>query len=318
MSQANETSESTTAQLKSIARSTARWTIPAAVMDHIRRFATRTRKPTPTPDEIEIQRLEKIPNDVPGIANLGGETFHFTDAYTFLWEHQQIFKNKCYDFPCNDESPVIIDCGANIGMAARYWLSKFPQANVIAFEPDPQIFAVLQKNMQPYQSARIQLYNAALWNSETRLEFRVTGSESGHLAHSQREQSGETVSVKTLRLSPFLDRKVDFLKIDIEGSEVDVIVEAHEKLRNVKSLWLEYHSLLHVPQRLSKILSVLEQQGFRYHLVTESVSERPLQKLEASYGMDQRLNIWAYQGDQFPMTHEREQHDRPTSALEDS
>lgn len=288
----------------------ARWTLPPGFADRIRHVnnsvAPSQIEPTKSPLELQHQRLRALPRNEAGQATINGSVFHFTDAQSFLWEHKQIFENKCYDFPCIYETPLIIDCGANIGIGVRYWLSKFPKARVIAFEPDKELFATLEKNVTETESPSVTLHNAAVWKEDTTLEFCSTGVETGHLTTTQAAQEGTMTKVKAMRLGQFLNEPVEFLKIDIEGAETDVIVDAAKQLANVKRLWLEYHSFLDQPQRLGQILSVLQQQGFRYHIVTESVSEHPLQRLDASYGMDQRLNIWAYHGDRFPRTAERE------------
>ena len=287
----------------------ARWTLPPGVADKIRHLknavAPPQTEPTKSPLELEHQRLRALPRNEAGQSIINGSVFHFTDAQSFLWEHKQIFESKCYDFSCIYETPLIIDCGANIGIGVRYWLSKFPKARVIAFEPDKHLFATLEKNISETESENVSLHNSAVWKEDTTLEFCSTGVETGHLTTTQAVQEGTITKVKAMRLGQFLNEPVEFLKIDIEGAETDVIVDAAKQLVNVKRLWLEYHSFLNQPQRLGEILNVLQQQGFRYHIVTESVSERPLQRLDAPYGMDQRLNIWAYQGRRFPRTVEK-------------
>jgi FkbM family methyltransferase len=237
----------------------------------------------------------------PGETTVHGDKFHFVDEYTFHWEYRQIFQKRCYEFQSIHDDPTIIDGGANIGIAIRYWLTRFPNAKVIAFEPDPDLFACLTRNLETFPRDQVTLHNAALWKSIDKLSFRSPGIETGHLEVTQSEQQGERLIVNTETLSSFLDQPIDFLKLDIEGAEVDVLLEAQGLLKNVKRIWLEYHSLVRQPQRLDELLRVLREQGFRYHVNTETAFDRPLKWLEATYGMDQRLNIWAYQGDQFPL-----------------
>lgn len=288
----------------------ARWALPQGIADKIRarrRLEIDASKSRTNTDD-ERQRLQQRARHVPGVDTLEGKAFHFTDAHSLLWEYDQIFGKQCYDFPCIYEDPRIIDCGANIGVAVRYWLSKFPKARILAFEPDPNLFSCLQKNTAAFPSEQVQVINAAVWKRDEKLEFCSTGVETGHLSETQSgKQVGDTFKVNAIRLSQYLDQPVQFLKIDIEGAETEVICEIANSLSHVRRLWLEYHSLLNSPQSLGVILRVLEEQGFRYHIVTESVSERPLQRVDAAYGMDQRLNIWAYNGERFPRTVLREE-----------
>lgn len=256
----------------------------------------------------ELRRLRLSPPNQPGSAVMDGEKFYFADARTFAWEYTQIYLKQCYDFPSIYRSPTIIDGGANIGIAVRYWLKRFPMARIIAFEPDSRLFSILEKNVAGRPAGQVELYNAALWRSEESLLFCSTGIETGHLKESQDRENGLHSMVNAVRLSSFLDQNIEFLKLDIEGAEVDVIVEAKQTLKNVKRIWVEYHSLVLRPQRLGELLEVFREEGFRFHLVTETAFSRPLQHLEATYDMDQRLNIWAVRGKQFPRTVEVDVH----------
>ena len=275
--------------------------VPSSIMERAKQYRKLNgEEQAGSSDAVEIIRLQQLPRLEAGTTVRDGQVFHFTDAKTYLHEYHQIFCNRCYDFPCSTRSPRIIDCGANVGMACRYWLMRYPEAHITAFEPDPVIFEVLKNNLSNVGAGHVDLHQAALWRTEAAMSFISTGDESGHLSNSPSDSRGSKCTVSTKRLSTFLESEVDFLKIDVEGAEVDILIEAKEKLANVKAIWLEYHSYINSPQRLSEALKVLEQNGFRYHIVTESVSLKPLEKLEADYGMDQRLNVWAVRGNQFP------------------
>ena len=101
-------------------------------------------------------------------------------------------------------------------------------------------------------------------------------------------------AVAVTDLKKYLKKPVDMLKIDIEGSEADVIPDCEENLRNVKNLFVEYHSFVDQEQRLSEILHSLKKAGFRYHLKPELVNERPFIKQIEDNGMDNRVNIFTY------------------------
>lgn len=253
-------------------------------------------------DRFELQRLQSCPRDESGVADLSTGRFYFRDAMTFCWEYNSIFLDRCYDFPCIYESPLVIDCGANIGIASRYWLSVYPKARVISIEPDELNFKHLERNLAQF-SHQSRCINAAIWKESGKVSFSPIGSETGFV--SQLNSSNREVPasvVHAIKLSELLTERVEFLKIDIEGAECDVITEADSALQNVKRLWIEYHSLLSGGQRLGQLLEVLENNGFRYHIVTESWSRRPFERVEAEYGMDQRLNIWATRAKKFHNT----------------
>ena len=65
--------------------------------------------------------------------------------------------------------PVIIDLGANIGLASRQFASRFPGARLIAVEPGPRNFALLERNTSHLRS--IERLQGAVWSSTTTLDF---------------------------------------------------------------------------------------------------------------------------------------------------
>jgi hypothetical protein len=85
------------------------------------------------------------------------------------------------------------------------------------------------------------------------------------------------------------------LKIDIEGSELDVLSESREKLTNVQNIFIEYHSLHTKDQVLQQILDILTDAGFRYYIESTGISSKhPLERIETHLGYDNQLNIFGY------------------------
>jgi hypothetical protein len=84
------------------------------------------------------------------------------------------------------------------------------------------------------------------------------------------------------------------LKLDIEGAEVDVLLDAAGHLGGVQNLFVEYHSYVGKEQRIDEILRVLQQAGFRVHLQPELVADQPFVQQLESYGMDHRVNIFGF------------------------
>jgi FkbM family methyltransferase len=250
----------------------------------------------------EVARLREYPRFTMGHCTLKGETFHFADAATFLQDYRRIFEEHRYDFPSVKINPTIIDCRANIGLGLRFWKSKYPEAKILAFEPDPHPFELLKKNCEGLSAEQIYLRNEAVWNDKGIMEFKSTRLEGGQLDRFAENLQGTKITFSTVRLSDFLYSEIDLLKIDIEGAEVEVMVDCASKLKNVKRIYIEYHSYLHKDQRLESILKVLREAGFRYHIASEAFSARPFFGVKAAFGMDQRLDIWGYHGSRFPRT----------------
>lgn len=241
----------------------------------------------------EFSRLQQLPRRVSTTTSLLGPTTHLIDAASFLSAYRAIFETEIYAFNPVCKAPRIIDGGANVGLATLYWKKHFPQADIIAFEPDLEVFTILQKNIESHDCRNVSLISKGLWSHDGTLEFQSDGADAGHIAKVSRERSG-TKSVGVTRLVPYLHERVDLLKLDIEGGEVEVLSDVAGHLGTVQNIFVEYHSYLSQEQRLDEVLRVLRQAGFRIHIQPELVASQPFLERKDSFGMDQRLNIFAY------------------------
>src|ERR1700736_4768148 len=90
-----------------------------------------------------------------------GRPIQVADADSFLGSYKEIFFDKVYAFPSVTPRPLIIDGGANIGLATLFFKRIYPQSRVIAFEADPAIFALLEQNIDSFRLSDVRLVNAA-------------------------------------------------------------------------------------------------------------------------------------------------------------
>ncbi len=242
----------------------------------------------------EFRRLENSERCTIGKIHLFGHEVVYPDGYGFLHSLREIFIEEVYKFNCSTEKPYIIDAGANMGLSVLYFKQLFPASKVLAFEPDVQIFNLLQKNIAASGGADVELRNAAVWVDNSELEFFSEGSLAGS-TELDSEQKNNKYLVRAERLKEILNNaKVDFLKIDIEGAENTLIFDIEEELTNVRNLFLEYHSIAGKPQQLGAILQLLSSAGFRY-IVKEAnsmVTYPFLQRI--STGFDLQLNIFCF------------------------
>ena len=262
--------------------------IPAPIKHYLKLAGTSYRKAY-----MEAMRLNALPRYVSGSTQLFGKEFAFADANTFLYGKFEILDKEIYKFKSEIDNPVIVDCGANIGLSVLYFKLLYPNSKIIAFEPDEKIFEALKKNTQNFKLANIELFNEAVWIENGKLEFRKEGGFSGRLALPGDNEN--IVSVKTKRLKDLLKNKIDFLKLDIEGAEYNVILDCKEELKNVSYLFIEYHSHKSKEQTLGEILEILRQNNFRYFIDTAFVSKQPFFERKILDGMDLQLNIFAIQ-----------------------
>jgi FkbM family methyltransferase len=221
-----------------------------------------------------------------------GRRLAIADSASFVSMYQEIFKKEIYAFAADSDSPRIIDAGANIGLATIYFKQRYPAATVVAFEPDPRIAGILRKNIESFGLSGIEVVERGLWSAEGSLSFISDGADGGRVEASAHAGA---YSIPVTRLRPYLDARVDFLKIDIEGSEGEVLADVADLLKNVKNLFVEFHSFASRPQDLEGILRGMQIAGFRYYIESiGAASSRPFIARERSGDMDLQLNIWAY------------------------
>ena len=200
-----------------------------------------------------------------------GLTVHLLNYKTFTSLFRQMFITKEYFFTSETSHPFIIDCGSNIGMSVLFFKQLYPESRILAFEPDSDTFEVLKKNVEDNDLHEIEVFNKAVSDREGSVRFYSNPSSPGSLSMStyRNRHAGKESVVETVELSPYITKQVDFLKMDIEGSEGRVIEELakQDKLKLIKEMVLEYHH--HIEPKddtLSRILDILENNGFGYQL----------------------------------------------------
>jgi FkbM family methyltransferase len=239
----------------------------------------------------EEKRILSLPRFTEGKTNLLGNTIDFIDSASFLFINDEIFNKQIYRFNCTTEEPYIIDCGANIGLSIIYFKQLFPKAEIIGFEPDEKVYKVLQHNSRVFNLKNVQLIKKACWNDETVLRFFSEGADGGRVAGNTDNRN--IIEVETTRLRRYLKKRVDFLKIDIEGAENEVLNDVQDLLTNVDKIFVEFHSFIGKEQMLPEILTILKHAGFRLHISSPGlISPTPFIEVKSYANMDNQLNIY--------------------------
>jgi FkbM family methyltransferase len=243
----------------------------------------------------KLKRLKTMPRHVHGLVNINDKDYEFIDGASFAFMYTEIFDKEIYKFKCSSPCPIIIDAGANIGLSTIYFKEKYPGAIITSIEPDAEVYRCLQQNIVRHNLEGINLINKALWNQKTKLVFRPDGADGGKLDHERIGDSSDSYIVDTILLSEIIgERKIDMLKIDIEGAESNVIIESESFLTNVKNIFIEYHSFEGEDQHLNDILTVLKRLKFRYFLSTSAhFVTSPFMGFPVYQGIDNMINIFA-------------------------
>ena len=176
--------------------------------------------------------------------------------YPFFFRHgasdvrviRQIFLKEEYrELRGEKNMGRIIDCGANIGCSAVYFLSKYPDAELIAVEPDEGNFLLLQKNLEPF-GGRARALRAAVWSRDQRLRV-----DRGHFGDGKEWsyqvrvcRDDEQADVTALGLETILNKfnweGVDLLKIDVERAELELFTSDYTPwLSRTRNMAIELH-----------------------------------------------------------------------------
>lgn len=184
-----------------------------------------------------------------------------SDLSAFL----QIFTYRQYACLSYLENPkFIIDCGANVGYASAYLLQLFPGTKVIAVEPDPQNAETCRMNLAPYGD-RAEVIAAAVWDKPVKLALRHNPSErewstqvveAGSSGRGEGNSPGDPrvghdlpdpdVTVRGIDMPALIARagcrRVDLLKIDIEGAETQLFQNGAARwLPDIANIAIELH-----------------------------------------------------------------------------
>jgi FkbM family methyltransferase len=267
--------------------------IPYSLKDRVVKYLLDKYTVLPQITYPEFPELVGVPRFERQSITLFGKPFTLTDSESFLLIYKELFKDEIYQFTTVNEAPYIIDVGANIGLSVLYFKFNHPNARVVAFEPDPITFEVLSQNITTFGMNDVLLMNKAAWSSESKLRFFSGGAGGTRLALDGDLE--HVIDVESVRLRQYLNRKVDLLKINIEGTETKVLDDCKDLLINVNRLFVAYHSFSKQEQQLGYLLSLIKESGFRYYILQADIRKGfPLNGFFSNPSMDNQLNIFAY------------------------
>lgn len=194
----------------------------------------------------------------------------------------EIFNELPYNFTSNKKKPFIIDGGSNIGLATLFFKEVYPNAEILCFEPDPNAFKMLQKNIAINQITGTTLVNSALSKQDGEVDFfgqifvdspDARGNSIINTWGTQRTISN-TTKVKSAKLSYYINSEVDFLKLDIEGAEQQVLedLEKENKLKFIKEMVIEFHESCKIQQvnDINILINLLSKHNFKVDVLKKN------------------------------------------------
>lgn len=160
---------------------------------------------------------------------------------------------------------VIVDAGANVGSATLWFRERYPEAQIIAIEPNREAFDRLKRNVGDDPS--VELVNAALSDVDGKASFAVAAATSlqGQLQNHDGGGAEGVVEVDALTVGTVRDRHaagapIDLLKLNVEGAEWPVLSGS---LQGIGTIAMEIHEPVPGNRDPDDVLrEVAEREGF--------------------------------------------------------
>lgn len=170
---------------------------------------------------------------------------------------------------------TVLDLGANCGLASlAFSRAVGPQGRVIAVEPDPGNFDALQQNLIRHAAANVTAIKKGVWSGPGRVVFDSDGTMGAFVVQDNRPFGirGNRIEIDVVSIMSLVQdlglEKIDFVKMDIEGSEAVVVEASREFLRQCKCPWLiEVHD---PASELGPICAVFKECGYSAEVIEQS------------------------------------------------
>jgi FkbM family methyltransferase len=165
-----------------------------------------------------------------------------SDALTF----DEVFVAREYELPLPGFTPgQILDLGANVGYASVQFAARWPQAVILAVEPERENMVLLKRNTGGYRT--IDALHAAVWSRPG--EVAIANPDDAANAFRMTEAKAEAAQkVPAYTIAQLIDRmgceRLDLLKMDVEGAEVEILRDAASWLDRVNVMIIELHDRL--------------------------------------------------------------------------
>jgi len=156
---------------------------------------------------------------------------------------------------------VVIDIGAQIGVFSIYAGKLASEGNVFCYEPFDENFEILEKNISLNGLDNVKVFNLGVAGVGGKRDLVISDENTG--GHGFYESEGEKIKVDVISLKDVFEKnkieKCDFLKMDCEGAEYEILMKTPQKyLDKIKSITMEYHP----NGDIRKLKKFLEDAGF--------------------------------------------------------
>lgn len=203
------------------------------------------------------RHAEKTSWEKPGVFKFPWGAFAYYSAGKVIIQFEEIFQKRHYAFKTDAASPVIVDCGGNVGLSAVWFKLNYPSCHLSVFEPDAELAGLIEKNLQIAGFNGFECLRKAAWIKDGTIGFDLRGDDRGKII----PESSQTV--EAVDLANWLPVSTDLLKLDIEGAEFEVIEHLCNTgaIRRIKNLVCELHVLRGMEPRMFSVIQQVIDSG---------------------------------------------------------
>lgn len=162
------------------------------------------------------------------------------------------------------KTPLIVDAGGNIGLAARFFALAYPRAHVVSIEPDPNNCVVARKNAEGFTN--IEVIEAAIGSKAGYVSLQVENNASWATRTERSEHGTPVVTVGEIK-NRHANSQILIVKIDIEGFESDLFSSNLDWIDETTAIVIEPHDWMIPGAGTSRTLQQAVMQGDREILI---------------------------------------------------
>ena len=235
----------------------------------------------------EVIKLKRFGNECSGTTNVLGKSLIFQSATDCANRLQEIFADEQLKFQDLHTKPKIVIANANIGVSCIYFAELYPEAQILAFEPDPNLFQILTTNIDEFDAKNIEACNADLWNS--------TRETSTRMKERSLDIDGEKSDPQaaTHYLHELFSSRIDFLQLDLTNKEIDRLEKYENQLHNIQRIHAKFYVDFGGQQELHRMTGLFHKTGFRLHVKNQNPAQQPFMYRPISSGCDSILDVFA-------------------------
>jgi FkbM family methyltransferase len=198
------------------------------------------------------------------------QSFYFRKNTKDYETFEEVFVDNIYNLPLPIQPKTIIDGGANIGLATRFFKMKYPDATVATIEIDKQNLSMIEKNTKGL--THVEIIKKGLYNKKA--FFKVEDPFNATNSFVIKEVSeNDQYDIESVTIQDIMDSKqwdsVDLLKLDIEGAEKQLFDSNYQSwLPKVQVIFIETHDRM-IPKCSITVMKALDEFDFGLYTTTD-------------------------------------------------